>query len=135
MQFALCCTKVNKQVLGNVFNPNLCSIYLKMMSFSLLGLLVQLFCNEVPKPTHLKYQMNAMKEKNMKIKEHVDTLSEYLELDKSNVSTITRSEKSLIFLMKHTERHNHEVAYLKPRWIFLIKSQCMWTETCWSIAL
>ena len=121
MQFALCCTKVNKQVLRNVFNPNLCSIYLKMMSFSLLGLLVQLFCNEVPKPTHLKYQMNAMKEKNMKIKEHVDTLSEYLELDRSNVSTITRSEKSLIFLMKHTERHNHEVELFKTKVDFFNK--------------
>ena len=121
MQFALCCTKVNKQVLRNVFNPNLCSIYLKMMSFSLLVLLVQLLCNESPKPTHLKYQMNAMKEKNMKIKEHVDTLSEYLELDRSNVSTITRSEKSLIFLMKHTERHNHEVEIFKTKVDFFNK--------------
>jgi hypothetical protein len=121
MRFALCCTKVNKQLSRNVFNPNLCSIYLKMMSFSLLGLLVQLVCNEVPKPTHLKYQMNAMKEKDMKTKEHVDTLSEYLELDRSNVSTITRSEKSLIFLMKHTERHNHEVDLFKTKVDFFNK--------------
>jgi hypothetical protein len=127
MQFALCCTKINKQMLRNAFNSNWCSVYLKMMSFRLLELMIQLFNNEIPKPTHLKYQMNSMKEKNTKIKEHIDTLSEYLELDRSNVSTVTRSEKSLIFLLNHAKRHGNEVELFETK-VDFFKKKSMYVD-------
>lgn len=127
MQFALCCTKINKQMSRNAFNSNLCSVYLKMMSFRLLELLIQSSNSEIPKPTHLKYQMNSMKEKNMKIKEHIDTLSEYLELDRSNVSTITRSEKSLIFLLNHAKRHSNEVELFETK-VNFFKKKSMYVD-------
>ena len=127
MQFALGCTKITKQMLRNAFNSNLGSIYLKIMSFSLLELLIQLFDNEIPKPAHLKYQMNSLKEKNVKTKEHVDTLSEYLELDRSNVSTIRRSEKSLSFLLKHSKRHSHEVELFETK-VNFFKEKSMYVD-------
>ena len=127
MQFALGCTKINKQMLRNAFNSNLGSIYLKMMSFSLLEILIQLFDNEIPKPSHLKYQMNKLKEKNVKTKEHIDTLSEYLELDRSNVSTITRSEKSLTFLLNHAKRHSHEVELFETK-VNFFKEKSMYVD-------
>jgi hypothetical protein len=127
MQFALGCTKINKQMSRDSFNPNLGSIYLKMMSFSLLEILIQLFGNDVPKPSHLKYQMNTLKERNVKTKEHVDTLSEYLELDRSNVSTITRSEKSLTFLLKHAKRHSHEVGLFETK-VNFFKEKSMYVD-------
>ena len=71
--------------------------------------------------------MNALKEKNVKIKEHVDTLSEYLELDRSNVSTITRSEKSLTFLLKHAKHHSHEVELLETKVTFF-KEKSMYVD-------
>ena len=127
MQFALGCTKMTKQILRNVYNSDLGSIYLKIMSFSLLEILIQLFDNEIPKPSHLKYQMNSLKEKNVKIKEYVDTLSEYLELDRSNVSTITRSEKSLSFLLKHAKRHSHEVKMFETK-VKFFKDKSMYVD-------
>jgi hypothetical protein len=127
MQFALFCTKINKQMLRNAFNSNLCSVYLKMMSFRLLELLIQLFNNEIPKPTHLKYQMNSVREKNTKTKEHIDTLSEYLELDRSNVSTVTRSEKSLIFLLNHAKRHSNEVELFESK-VNFFKKKSMYVD-------
>ena len=127
MQFALGCTKITKQMLRNAFNSNLGSIYLKMMSFSLLEILIQLFDNEIPKPAHMKYQMNSLKEKNVKTKEYVDTLSEYLELDRSNVSTITRSEKSLSFLLKHAKCHSHEVELFETK-VNFFKENSMYVD-------
>jgi hypothetical protein len=127
MQFALDCTKINKQILRNAFNSNLGSIYLKMMAFSLLEILIRLFDNEIPKPSHLKYQMNTVKEKNVKTKEHIDALSEYLELDRSNVSTITRSEKSLTFLLKHAKRHSHETELFETK-VNFFKEKSMYVD-------
>jgi hypothetical protein len=127
MQFALGCTKINKQMSRNAFNPNLGSICLKMMSFGLLEILIQTFDNELPKPSHMKYQMNTVKEKNVKTKEHIDTLSEYLELDRSNVSTITRSEKSLAFLLKHAKRQSHEVELFETK-VNFFKEKSMYVD-------
>jgi len=109
LQFALDCTKINKQIINHTFDKNLSSFYLKIMSFNVLEILIQLFSGENPKPTHLKYQMNAIRENYPRIKEQVDIVSEYLELERSNISTITRSEKSLIFLLNHNKCNQQEI--------------------------
>ncbi|MER5174169.1 MAG: hypothetical protein ABJB76_02490 [Candidatus Nitrosocosmicus sp.] len=127
LQFALDCTQINKLILNDTFDQNLSSFYLKMMSFNVLELLIQLFHNETPSPSHLKYQMNTIKENNPKIKEHVDIVSEYLELDRSNVSTITRSEKSLFFLLKHN-RCNHMEIKLFGNKLSFFKTKSMYVD-------
>ncbi len=109
LQFALVCTKINKQIIEHTFDNNLSTFYIKMMSFNVLEILIQLFSGENPKPSHLKYQMNAIRENNHKIKESVDIISEYLELERSNISTITRSEKSLIFLLNLNKCNQQEI--------------------------
>jgi aminoglycoside/choline kinase family phosphotransferase len=71
--------------------------------------------------------MKSMKEKNTKIKEHIDTLSEYLELDRSNVSTVTRSEKSLIFLLNHAKRPSSEVELFETK-VNFFKKKSMYVD-------
>lgn len=127
LQFALDCTQINKLILNDTFDQNLSSFYLKMMSFNVLELLIQLFHNEAPSPSHLKYQMNTIKENNPKIKEHFDIVTEYLELDRSNVSTITRSEKSLFFLLKHNRCHHMEIKLFGNKLSFF-KTQSMYVD-------
>ncbi|MDQ6723485.1 MAG: hypothetical protein M3Z01_04385 [Thermoproteota archaeon] len=109
LQSALDCTQINKQILNNTIDQNLSSFYIKMMSFNVLELVIRSVSNETPSPSHLKYQINAIKENNPRIKEYIDRIFEYLELDKSNVSIITRSEKSLFFLLKHNKCHHVEM--------------------------
>jgi hypothetical protein len=115
LQFTLDCTKINKQILKDFSSQSLSSYYVNMMSFSVLELLIQIFLNKTPSPSHLKYQINTIKEINPKIKEQIDIISEYLALDRSNVSTITRSEKSLFFLLEHNKCNNLEIEFFKSK--------------------
>jgi hypothetical protein len=115
LQFALDCTNINKIALKDSSSQSLSSYYVNMMSFNVLELLIQLFANKNPSPSHLKYQINTIKEISSKIKEHVDIISEYLALDRSNVSTITRSEKSLFFLLNHNKCHKLEIEFFKNK--------------------
>ncbi len=80
-----------------------------MMSFNVLELFIQLFHKDYPRPTHLKYQANQIKENNPRIKESMDIVLDYLQLERSNISTITRSEKSLFFLLNHTKHLDHHM--------------------------
>ncbi len=109
VKFALDCTSISKQITNGTFDQKLSSLHLKMMSFSVLELFIQLFHNDYLRPTHLKYQINNIKENNLKTKESIDIVLEYLQLERSNISTITRSEKSLFFLLSHKEHHNHHL--------------------------
>jgi hypothetical protein len=115
IQFALDCTSISKQILNDTLNQNLSSFYLKMLSFNALEVLIQLFLNCHPSPSHLKYQMNAIRYKNPKIKYHVDLVSEYLQLERSNISTINRSEKSIMFLLEHNNCHHLEIESFKAK--------------------
>jgi hypothetical protein len=115
LQFSLDCTKINKQILKDFSSQSLSSYHVNMMSFNVLELLIQLFLNKNPSPSHIKYQINTIKEINSKIKEQVDIISEYLALDRSNVSTITRSEKSLFFLLNHNKCHKLEIEFFKNK--------------------
>ena len=109
LKFALDCTKVNKLIMKGTLDQKLSSLYLKMMSFNVLELFIQLFHEDAPRPTHLKYQVNQIKENNLRIKESIDIVLDYLHLERSNISTITRSEKSLFFLLNHTKHLNHHM--------------------------
>jgi hypothetical protein len=111
VKFALDCTKVHKQLTNGIIDQKLSSLYLKMMSFRVLELFVHLFHDETLSPGHLKYQMNALKEGNIKIKESMDIVLDYLQLDRSNVSTITRSEKSLFFLLNNVMNQGRHHSY------------------------
>lgn len=120
IRFALDCTSINKQILNDTINQNLSSFYLKMLSFNALEILIQLFHNEYPSPSHLKYQMNAIRDTSPKVKEYVDLVSEYLELERSNISTITRSEKSIMFLLEHNNSHHLEIELFRNKLNFFI---------------
>jgi hypothetical protein len=113
LKFALDCMEVSKRIRSDAFDEKLSSLYLNIMSFNVLELFIEFFQYEASRPTHLKYQMNNIKENNLKIKESIDIVLENLQLERSNISTITRSEKSLFFLLKYVGHHNHHLHYHK----------------------
>lgn len=133
LKFALDCTKVNKLIINGTLDQRLSSLYLKTMSFNVLELFIQLFHKDSPRPSHLKYQVNQIKENNPRIKESVDIVLDYLQLERSNVSTITRSEKSLFFLLNHTKHlnhhmHNHKVSEMLSSKLNYFKNQSMYVD-------
>ncbi|MGN6346152.1 MAG: hypothetical protein ACTHME_00460 [Candidatus Nitrosocosmicus sp.] len=92
--------QINKELSIGTIDQNLSSFYTQMLSFEMLELMIQLYLNEIPSPSHLKYQINAIRESNLKNKEDVDILLDILDIDQSNISSVERSMKSLIFLLK-----------------------------------
>lgn len=133
LKFALDCTKVKKLVINGTLDQRLSSLYLKMMAFDVLELFIQMFHSDSPRPTHLKYQVNQIKENNLRIKESIDIVLDYLQLERSNISTITRSEKSLFFLLYHTKRldhhmHNHKVSEMLSSKLNYFKNQSMYVD-------
>jgi hypothetical protein len=133
LKFALDCTKVKKLVINGTLDQRLSSLYLKMMSFNVLELFIQMFHGDSPRPTHLKYQVNQIKENNRKIKESIDIVLDYLQLERSNISTITRSEKSLFFLLNHIKHldhhmHNHKVSEMLSSKLNYFKNQSMYVD-------
>ncbi len=69
-------------------------------------MLIKLYLNEYPSPSHAKYQIKMIREKNMKIREWVDLLQEYLGIERSNISIMNRSVKSLRFLFRDCIQKN-----------------------------
>lgn len=133
LRFALDCTKVNKLITSGKFDQRLSSLYLKIMSFNVLELFVQSFHNDSPRPTHLKYQVNQIKENNLRVRESIDIVLDYLQLERSNISTVTRSEKSLFFLLSHTNSlnhnmHNHKVSEILGAKLNYLKNQSMYVD-------
>ncbi|HZH39052.1 MAG TPA: hypothetical protein VEX17_03210, partial [Bacillales bacterium] len=133
LKFALDCTKVNKLVINGTLDQRLSSLYLKMMSFNVLELFIQMFHCDSPRPTHLKYQVNQIKENNLRIKESIDIVLDYLQLERSNISTVARSEKSLFFLLnntKHLDHHTqiHKVSEMLSSKLNHFKSQSMYVD-------
>ncbi len=132
-KFALDCTKINKLLTSGTFDQRLSSLTLKKMSFNVLESIIQLFHNDPPRPTHLKYQVNQIKENNPRIKESIDIILDYLQLERSNISTIARSEKSLFFLINHTKllnyhMHNHKVSEILGSKLNYFKNQSMYVD-------
>ncbi|HEX5519638.1 MAG TPA: hypothetical protein VFX18_04290 [Candidatus Nitrosocosmicus sp.] len=92
--------QINKEISIGTIDQYLSSFYTKMLSFEMLELMIQLYLNEMPSPSHLKYQINAIRESNIKNKEDADILLDILDIDQSNISSVERSMRSLIFLLK-----------------------------------
>ncbi len=98
---ALQITKTINELNKSNSNLDLCSYYLKITEFQTLELLIKALLKECPSPSHLKYQINMIKEKETKSKDKVDLLLEYLGIEAANISILSRSEKSLQFLFRH----------------------------------
>jgi len=128
LQLALFNTQINKQVLNkDKFNQNLSLFNLRMISIEVLELIIQLFENKIPSPSHLKYQINLVKEMNPKLKENIDLVLDLIEIDRSNISTITRSEKSLFFFMKNIKSNYMQLELLTAKLNFF-KSKSMYVD-------
>ena len=133
LKFALDCTIISKRVINGTLDQRLSPLYLKMMSFNVLELFIQMFHGDSPRPTHLKYQVNQIKENNSRIKENIDIVLDYLQLERSNISTITRSEKSLFFLLNHTKHldhhmHNHKLSEILKSKLNYFKDHSMYVD-------
>jgi len=128
LQLALFTTQINKQVLDkDKFNQNLSLFNLRMISIEVLELMIQLFGNKIPSPSHLKYQINLVKDLNPKLKENIDLVLDLIEIDRSNISTITRSEKSLFFFMKNIKSNHMQLELLTAKLNFF-KSKSMYVD-------
>jgi len=76
-----------------------------MISLKTLKLIIQLYLHSEPRPSHLKHQINLVTQyENIKIREHVDLLLGYIGTNRANISTLSRSEKSLRFLIRHGDK-------------------------------
>ena len=83
---------------------------LKMISLNTLKLIIQLYLHSEPRPSHLKHQINLVTQnENIKIREHVDLLLEYIGTNRANISTLSRSEKSLRFLIRHGDKLKNNI--------------------------
>lgn len=86
---------------------DLISFYLKRISFNTLKNFINFYIKKSHRPSHLKFQINQIKEnQDLKTKEKVDALLEFIGIERSNISTITRSEKSLKFLVRNYREKN-----------------------------
>ncbi len=96
---ALKCNNVFKLLERENINTNLILFNLKILNINIIELFIQYLLKENPKPSHLKYQITCIKQLNFKIKEQIDILLDCLHIERSNISSITRSERALFFLL------------------------------------
>lgn len=97
LQNAISLTKFKIMLQKGEINETFCSLLLKTMTITTLETYIMSILNDYPKPSHLKYQINMIKEKNLKERENIDKLLLYVSLERSNISTLTRSINSLEF--------------------------------------
>ncbi|TVP40209.1 hypothetical protein [Candidatus Nitrosocosmicus arcticus] len=90
------------------------SFQLKMISLKTLKIFINFYLNMEDRPSHLKYQINLVKQnENLKTREHVDLLLEYIGSNRANISSLTRSEKSLSFLIRNEDITNNKILFNK----------------------
>jgi len=86
------------------------SFQLKMISLKTLKIFIQFYLNAEDRPSHLKYQINLVKQvENLKTRENVDLLLEYIGTNRANISSLTRSEKSLKFLIRFEDAPKNSI--------------------------
>jgi hypothetical protein len=112
---ALDIVQINKEISLGKLDENLSSFYSKIISFQIVELLLQLYLNEIPSPSHLKYQINTIRESSLKIREPLELLLDILDIDQSNVSSIERSIKSLLFFIKNNKSNNLSLDLLNAK--------------------
>jgi hypothetical protein len=94
-------TNLHSLLSNEIVDEKFISFELKMISLKTLKTIIQYYLNSEDRPSHLKYQINLVKQnENLKTREHIDFLLEYIGTDRANISTLTRSEKSLRFLIR-----------------------------------
>jgi len=97
-------TNLHNLLSREIVDERFISFQLKMISLKTLKNFIQFYLNTEGRPSHLKYQINLVKQnENLKTREHVDLLLEYIGTNRANISTLTRSEKSLRFLIRFEE--------------------------------
>lgn len=126
-QMALDLYTLIKQLSKNLLDQNLSSLYVKMLSFDVLESMISKFHNAYPSPSHLKYQINELRDNIPRIKTAIDLLSNYLELERSNVSTMSRSSKSLMSLLEINSINNMEIDLFQSKLSFFI-SKSMYVD-------
>jgi len=90
------------------------SFQLKMLSLKTLKTLIHFYLNSEHRPSHLKYQINLVKQsENLKTRENVDMLLEYMGTNRANISSYTRSEKSLRFLARNEDIRKNRILFNK----------------------
>jgi hypothetical protein len=91
---------------GN-YDTNIVLYYLKVLNISILELVILLLLQENPKPSHLKYQIKTLIENNdIKIREILDILLNNIHIERSNISSISRSENAMNFFVDNFNNKN-----------------------------
>jgi hypothetical protein len=90
------------------------SFQLKMLSLKTLENFIHFYLNSEHRPSHLRYQINMVKQnENLKTREHIDQLLEYMGTNRANISSYTRSEKSLRFLTRNEDFRKNRILFNK----------------------
>jgi hypothetical protein len=94
-------TNLHNLLSREIVDEKFISFQLKMISLKTLKIFIQFYLNSEYRPSHLKNQINlVMQNENLKTREHVDLLLDYVGTNRANLSSLTRSEKSLRFLIR-----------------------------------
>ncbi len=102
------------------------SFQLKMISLKTLKIFIQFYLNSEVRPSHLKYQINLVKQnENLKTREHIDLLLEYIGTNRANISSLTRSIKSLRFLIRCEDTSKNSLLFNK---IDFFKQKSMYVD-------
>ena len=107
-------TNLHNLLSREIVDEKFISFQLKMISLKTLKIFIQFYLNSEDRPSHLKYQINLVKQnENLKTREHVDLLLEYVGTNRANISSLTRSEKSLRFLIRCEDISKNSILFNK----------------------
>ena len=107
-------TNLHNLLSREIVDERFISFQLKMVSLKTLKILIQFYLNSEDRPSHLKYQINLIKQnENLKTREQVDLLLEYIGTNRANISSLTRSEKSLRFLIRCEDISKNSILFNK----------------------
>jgi hypothetical protein len=107
-------TDLHNLLSREIVDERFISFQLKMVSLKTVKILIQFYLNSEDRPSHLKYQINLVKQnENLKTREQVDLLLEYIGTNRANISSLTRSEKSLRFLIRCEDSSKNSILFNK----------------------
>ncbi len=107
-------TNLHNLLSREIVDEKFISFQLKMISLKTLKIFIQFYLNSEYRPSHLKYQINlVMQNENLKTREHVDFLLDYVGTNRANISSLTRSEKSLRFLIRCEDISKNNILFNK----------------------
>ena len=87
-------TNLHNLLSREIVDERFISFQLKMISLKTLKIFIQFYLNSEDRPSHLKYQINLVKQnENLKTREHVDLLLEYIGTNRANISIFDQKRK------------------------------------------